>query len=264
MPAQDDDVPGHGGTTPPADLGRLRAGHTPDAIARRLQQPARPGSVSDAVLGGIDGCVTTLAVVAGAFGAGLGTAVALVMGLANLLADGFSMAVSNYEAVKSEQDRRERLRSVERRHIAEVPDGEREEIRQIFRAKGFEGDTLERIVDVITANRDLWIETMLAEEYGLQAEDRNALRAGAVTFAAFVTVGAAPLLAFVVPGLSAAVQFTASAVLGGGMFLSIGLLKGTVPGRSRARAALRTLVTGGSAAALALAVGYLLRATVGV
>lgn len=76
----------------------LLADHQPEAVRYRLMTPVRASVLPDAVLGGIDGCVTTFAVISGAFGAGFSPQVALVLGSANLLADGFSMAVSNYEA----------------------------------------------------------------------------------------------------------------------------------------------------------------------
>ncbi|MDA3807356.1 MAG: VIT1/CCC1 transporter family protein, partial [Thiomicrorhabdus sp.] len=82
----------------------LESEHRPEAIAERLKRPPQSQNISDAVLGGIDGCVTTFAVVSGAFGAGFSPAVALILGLANLIADGFSMAVSNYEASKAQRD----------------------------------------------------------------------------------------------------------------------------------------------------------------
>ncbi|NIP71623.1 MAG: hypothetical protein GWO16_00680, partial [Gammaproteobacteria bacterium] len=72
----------------------LEAEHHPEAIRRRLNGGSGGQSLPDAILGGIDGCVTTFAVVSGAFGAGFSATVALVLGFANLLADGFSMAIS--------------------------------------------------------------------------------------------------------------------------------------------------------------------------
>lgn len=56
------------------------------------------------VYGGIDGAVTTFAVVAGALGASLSSVVVIILGLANILADGFSMAISNYLSVKSQSE----------------------------------------------------------------------------------------------------------------------------------------------------------------
>ena len=80
---------------------KLADEHRPEAIRERLKMPAKQNSISDAVLGGVDGCVTTFAVVSGVVGAGLATPVALVLGFSNLIADGFSMAVSNYESIKA-------------------------------------------------------------------------------------------------------------------------------------------------------------------
>ncbi len=51
--------------------------------------------------GGIDGAVTTFAVVAGSIGAGLSSNIIIILGLANLFADGFSMASSNYLSKRS-------------------------------------------------------------------------------------------------------------------------------------------------------------------
>ena len=47
--------------------------------------------IGEFVYGGIDGSVTTFAVVAGSTGASLDTSVVLILGFANLIADGFSM-----------------------------------------------------------------------------------------------------------------------------------------------------------------------------
>lgn len=233
--------------------------HRRENIARRLHQPPPSQNTSDFVLGAIDGCVTTFAIVAGGFGAGLPAAVILIMGLANLIADGFSMAVSNFEAVNAQREYADSARRTEEEHIAKVPEGEREEVRQIFAAKGFHGDTLEKIVVTITGNRKLWIETMLNEEYGIGQAEGNPLRSAMITFLAFVLIGAAPLAPYLMPALGLDLQFLLSTILAGVMFFFIGMAKTLGRQRSAIFSGLKTLLLGGAAAGLAYMTGWLLR-----
>lgn len=243
---------------------RLVREHHPATIARRLRARPAGSYVGDAVLGGIDGCVTTFAVVAGAVGAGLGGTVAVVLGCANLLADGFSMAVGNYQSTQAQVEQAAALRQREALHIDTVPDGEREEVRQIFRAKGFEGEVLERIVQTISADRERWIQTMLTEEHGLQKSPPNPIYAALTTLGAFLFIGAVPLLPFLLPALTPPFQFGLSAALAGLMFFIIGLARGRVMERPALRAGLGTLVMGGLAALLAWATGHVLRVLFGL
>jgi VIT1/CCC1 family predicted Fe2+/Mn2+ transporter len=151
------------------------------------------------------------------------------------------------------------VRESEQEHIDKVPAGEREEIRQIFRQKGFVGETLDRIVDTISSDRHLWIETMLTEEHGIQRSGRNPLRAALATMVSFGVVGAIPLMPFLINGLAQSRQFLISACLAAVVFFSIGALKSRVFAKPVLRAGAGTLLTGGAAAALAFLVGYLLR-----
>lgn len=245
------------------DRERLVAEHHPDAVSQRLAKPIRASTLPDAVLGGIDGCVTTFAVVSGAFGAGFSPQVAFVLGLANLLADGFSMAVSNYEAGQAQLEQIASLERMERGHIAIVPEGEREEIRQLFRAKGFEGDLLEQVVQTLCSNHDVWVSTMLTEEHGLPPAGLSPMRSAIVTFTAFLVVGVVPLLPYAIPALDVTTQFLTSLCLAGCIFLGIGMLKSAVYGLSIWRSGLRTLMIGGAAAGLAYGTGHFAQWLVG-
>lgn len=242
---------------------RLLGDHHPAAVRDRLATPVKASTLPDAVLGGIDGCVTTFAVVSGAFGAGFSPQVALVLGFANLLADGFSMAVSNYEAGQAQLAQIASVERSEREHIALVPEGEREEVRQLYRAKGFEGELLEQVVEVLCRDPDVWVATMLQEEHGLSAVGLSPLRAALTTFVAFLAVGILPLLPYAVPGLGTTTQFLASLGLAGAVFLGIGMLKSAVYGLPAWRSGLRTLLMGTAAAGLAYATGYLAHGLLG-
>jgi VIT1/CCC1 family predicted Fe2+/Mn2+ transporter len=243
----------------PSSDEQLRREHQPESIRKRLGRVPSGNVIGDAVLGGIDGCVTTLAVVAGATGAGFSSTIALVLGLANLIADGFSMAVSNFEAIKARADYVDSLRREEQEHIRRTPDGEREEIRQIFARKGFSGATLETIVETISKDQPQWINTMLLEEHQVQPEGGSPLRSACATFAAFVAIGSVPLLPFLLTTGSDEPVFALSAGLGALMFFSIGSVKSLFVAKPWLRSGIDTLLAGGMAALLAWLTGYLLR-----
>ena len=78
-----------------------------------------------------------------------------------------------------------------------LPEKERAEIREIYEAKGFEGELLEQVVEVICADRDRWVDVMMKEELEMQEETKSPFAMGAVTFVSFILVGLIPLLVYV-------------------------------------------------------------------
>lgn len=233
--------------------------HTRDAIAARLAAGHRASSLRDWVYGAIDGAITTFAIVAGVVGADLETRVVLILGAANLFADGVSMAAANFVGTRAEVEEVARMRATEERHIDTEPAGEREEIRQIYAAKGLTGTALDQMVRLVTSRRRLWIDTMLAEEYGLSVVPRSPARAAAATFGAFVIAGSVPLFPFVV-GLPNAAPLAAT--LTAAVFFGIGSLKSVWSPRGWLSSGLETLAIGLGAAAIAFGIGRGLEALV--
>ncbi|MEY8842551.1 VIT1/CCC1 transporter family protein, partial [Cribrihabitans sp. XS_ASV171] len=227
-------------------------GHSRQEIAERINAPAGQGILRDVVYGGIDGSVTTFAIVAGVGGAGLSPFVIVALGLANVLADGFSMAAGNYSGTKAELDNIRRIRAIEERHIRLYPDGERAEVREILAQKGLSGPVLDEATEAVTANRENWIAMMLEGEYGLGPVDPHPMRAALVTFGAFLLAGMIPLLPFLI-GLDNA--FAVSAWMTGAVFFAIGALKSRWSLAPWWRSGLETLMIGGVAALIAYGVG---------
>lgn len=218
--------------------------------------------VGDFVFGGIDGVVTTFAVVAGIAGADLSAGVVLIAGLASLFADGFAMGVGNFLSIRASFEHYLREREREAWEIDHIPEAERQEIADIYAAKGFSGEGLQYAVQTITADKERWLNTMLQEELGLASETRSAMRGGLITFIAFITIGFVPLLSFVVALFVESLQdytFGLSVALTGLALFAIGALKTLVVPRSLWRSGGEILVIGSVVAFVAYLVGYVLR-----
>ncbi|RLJ98995.1 VIT1/CCC1 transporter family protein [Ruegeria conchae] len=229
-------------------------GHSQQEITERINAPPGRGVLRDVVYGGIDGSVTTFAIVAGVAGAGLSPFVIVALGLANVLADGFSMAAGNYSGTKAEIDNIHRIRAIEEQHIRLYPDGERKEVREILTQKGLSGRVLDEATDEITSNHDNWINLMIEGEYGLGSVDPHPLKAAMATFFAFLVAGMIPLLPFL---FSIEGAFTVSAWMTAGVFFAIGAMKSRWSLAPWWRSGAETLLIGGLAAGIAFLVGSL-------
>jgi VIT1/CCC1 family predicted Fe2+/Mn2+ transporter len=183
----------------------------------------------------------------------------LILGVANLVGDGFSMAAGDFSATRAERDEHARLRRMEERHVDLVPEGEREEVREIYRGKGFRGEDLERAVGVVTASREGWIDAMMAEEHGQPKALRLPWRAALGTFGSFLVCGSIPLLPFVAGADEASGLSLAATAL---VFFGIGAAKSRWSVAGWWRSGLETLAVGLAAAGLAFAIGQGLKGLV--
>lgn len=220
--------------------------------------------IHDIVYGANDGIVTTFAVVSGVNGAGLSPSVVVIMGLANVLADGLSMGLGNFLSSRSKRDNYRRLLKEERQEVEEIPEIEREEIREIYRKKGFSGADLEAATRVITADKKVWVDTMMREEHGLTPEDSDhAALHGLVTFVAFIVFGLIPIAPYLFP-LSPESRFPVTIVATGFALLLVGFLRSWVTRERIFRGPLEILFIGTVCAVAAYVVGAMLRGFVGV
>lgn len=226
----------------------LRDSHSLENIEKRIKDRFKQDYLRDAMLGGVDGGVSTFAIVAGTIGGGFPAVVALALGLASLIADGLSMAISNFQATKSVSDRLKQVRKEEAYQIENLPEGERKEIRYIFSQKGFEGELLEKIVEVITKDKSRWIDTMIQEEFGLPLTSPNPFLAAIMTYLAFLTIGLIPLVPFFWILENVSLTFTLSCILTGISFAAVGVFKGIYLKTSIIKESIEVLVLGSLAA----------------
>jgi len=209
------------------------------------------------VYGGIDGSITTFAVVAGSAGAGLSSEVIIILGFANLFADGFAMSIGAYLSSKSEIDNYEKHKKIEYWEIENLREKEIEEVREIYQEKGFEGELLEQVVQVIISDDDRWVDVMMKEELGMMESTKSPFAIGGITFVSFVVLGFVPLLVYVfdyAKKLDINLLLWSS-VLTLFIFGVIGYLKGVVNHKNKFTSTITTILMGVVAALVAYYVG---------
>ena len=244
------------------------AAHTATRIKRSVRQAEEEhggaGSqyIGDLVYGGLDGVITTFAVVSGVAGANLGAEVVLILGLANLFADGFSMATGAYLSSKSEHEYYEKERERELWEVEHFREGEKTELREIYEERGFSPEEADQLVQIYSRDDDRFVDAMMVDELGMLKDEGNPIFNGLATLGAFVLVGIVPLLVYLL-GLAIPIpadqNFPIAIALSAVALFGLGLGKVTVTHRPPIQSGLETLLIGALAAGVAYGVGALLQ-----
>ena len=217
--------------------------------------------ITEFVYGGIDGAITTFAVVAGATGANLQLSVVIILGVANLIADGFSMSVGSFFSTKAEHDSYDKHKAIEYWEIENLREKEIQEIREIYERKGFKGDLLEQVVAQIISDKDVWVDTMMKEELEMVKDEKTPFKTAFVTFLSFIVIGIVPLLAYLATwlfNLNKHNLFLYSCILTAIALTIVGNLKSVVNEKNRLTGIAETVGLGGIAALLSYYVGAVL------
>jgi predicted membrane protein (TIGR00267 family) len=214
----------------------------------------------DVILGGQDGLVNILGIILGVIAGGGSKAVLLAAGFAAAITESISMGAVGYTSSVSERDYYAAEQAREAAEIDATPEAERQEIRDIYAAKGFAGELLDRVTDTITANRDRWLATMMDEELHLQPVQSSDIARSAVVITFATLIGHfIPLLPFVwlprTTALILAVVLSALVLFGVGVYSSV-----TLVGDWR-KNGLKMVAIGLGAAAIGFLIGRLFHAT---
>lgn len=212
------------------------------------------------VYGGIDGCVTTFAVVAGSVGAGLDSGIIIVLGFANLFADGFAMSVGAYLSTKSTNESFNKYRKQERLKIQKNPSLEKERLKKILSNKGYTNELLDQIVNFTIEEEERWVTTLLTEDLELYEESKSPIAIGITTYISFILIGLIPLSIYVwdyfyTSHINLFLWSTSLTAMG---FILIGVLKSYVSDTNTFKSVFETLILGAIAALVSYYVGDLL------
>lgn len=239
--------------------------HEPGRISHAVRERhggAGSQYLGEMVYGGLDGIITTFAVVSGVAGAQLDASVILILGLANVFADGFSMATGAFLSKRSEQEYYQRERERETWEVENFPDGERTELFEIYLQQGYAEEEARQIVDIKSRDKVRWVDAMMVEELGMLKDESNPMLNALATFASFIFAGAVPLLVYLL-GLVVTIQSQTSFLIALGLsclaLFGLGAAKVLVTERNALRSGVEMLLVGGLAAGVAYVVGALLK-----
>src|SRR5438067_5210020 len=161
------------------------------------EEASRGAVLRNFVFGTSDGLVTVLAFVAGVSATLASRRLVLLAGMAEMFAGAVSMGLGAFLGTRAEKDWYERERRREELEVSKVPHLEREELRDIYRKKGLTGETLEAVVEALSANEKRWVDVMMAEELGLAPGEGSPLLAGTVVRVSYNVAASIPLAPFV-------------------------------------------------------------------
>ncbi|MBI4058137.1 VIT1/CCC1 transporter family protein [Candidatus Gottesmanbacteria bacterium] len=235
--------------------------HTSPVISHSLHEPHRDFSLSDIILGGQDGLVNVLGVILGVAAASADVRLVQAAGLAATFAESISMAAVAYTSSRAEQEHYISELQREQWEIEHYPEGEREEIRQIYIKRGFEGKLLEDVVKTITANKKTWIEVMMSEELKLQPHTNGqSLRSAWIVGSSAVVGSLIPLLPFFILSVTSAIVI--SLLLSAMTLFGVGMYKGRITIGKQYRSGIELAVIGIVSALAGYAVGLFFKAPV--
>lgn len=233
-----------------------------DVFEHQEQHAHVGGLLKEAVFGFNDGVVSTFAVVAGLTGGLIENKTVLLGALATLIAGAFSMGLGTYIGSKSEKDMYENEKKREEFEMKNMPDREREEIREIYRKRGFSGALLEQVVEKIAGNPRVWLQVMMVEELGFAEKPPHPIKNGITMSIAFTIGSFIPALPYIFQhtGKSSVNDFVFQLSLGMSIvgLILIGIFKTKFTGKKMAVSAFETLLIGAVAAAGSYAIGLVL------
>ncbi|KAL7547454.1 hypothetical protein ACHAWF_011739 [Thalassiosira exigua] len=222
------------------------------------------GYLKPLIFGGLDGILTSFAIVAGAAGGSMPVPVVLVLGFSNIFADALAMGVGEFLSSKAENEWILSERRRENWELENYPDGEIREMIDIYESRGMSRKDATQVIETMSKYKDFFVDVMMAEELKLQVPEEDhkieSMKEGVVMFCSFASFGSLPLLGYVVipalfPQLGEEVLFTAACVVTGLVLFGMGCVKSIFSATNWFICGLETLLLGGACATVAYTIG---------
>lgn len=228
------------------------------------QHQTEGGMLKPIIFGGLDGILTSFAIVAGAAGGELSPNTVLILGFSNIFADALSMGVGEFLSSKAENEWILSEREREAWEMDNYPEGEIQEMEDLYIEKGMNSEDAKTVVKIMSKYKDFFIDVMMAEELELRVPEEDHLfesfKEGVVMFCSFAAFGAFPLLGYVIipvsfPDLPSETLFTNACVVTGIVLFLMGIVKSKFSSSKWYICGLETLLLGGACATVAYVLG---------
>ncbi len=227
--------------------------------AKGYEAHPHPTLLSDFILGSQDGLVNVLGILLGLSAASVNVHIILIAGLAALGAESISMGAVAYTSTLAR--RRLYLSEVQREQdeMREIPDVEREEVREVLVEWGYTGQDLEDLLDRICRNPRAWIEFMMAFELKLApVKETQARDSALVVFLATVAGSVIPILPFLVPDFALLARVVAAVILAAATLAVVGVYEARTTGGRPFQNAAQMIVIGLAAGFAGFVIGLAL------
>mmetsp|Transcript_20512 Transcript_20512/g.44419 ORF Transcript_20512/g.44419 Transcript_20512/m.44419 type:complete len:278 (-) Transcript_20512:108-941(-) len=230
------------------------------------------GLVKPVIFGGLDGILTSFAIVAGAAGGNLSAEVVLILGFSNIFADALSMGVGEFLSSKANNEWILSERRREEWELENFPEGEIKEMVEIYENKGMTHQDAKLVIETMAKYKDFFIDIMMQQELDLQVPDDDhvieSVKEGVVMFMAFAFFGAMPLLGYVIfpslfPNMDSEYLFLSACVVTGVVLFLMGCIKSFFTAQQALQSGLETLLLGGACATVAFTIGQVVQRGLG-
>jgi VIT1/CCC1 family predicted Fe2+/Mn2+ transporter len=223
--------------------------------------------IQSIVFGGLDGIITTFAVlVAAVSGRNLSYGTILIITFANLLGDAIGMGVGDFISSKAEDDAATAERKREQWEIENIPEDEKREMMEIYTSKGYTQPQAKELVDILFPHKEAFLDTMMIQELGIMpdGDGPSAWKSALITFTSFIVLGGIPALSYLFSGSYNKVAafdgvFAASVVLFAVTLFTLGAFRGRITGKRWYLTGLTMLLNGGFTSVIAFIFGFFIR-----
>ena len=222
------------------------------------------GFLKPLIFGGLDGILTSFAIVAGAAGGNMPIPVVIVLGFSNILADALAMGVGEFLSSKAENEWILNERAREKWEMDNYPEGEIREMIDIYVERGMTREDATKVIETMAKYTDFFVDVMMSEELALRVPEKDhkieSMKEGVVMFVSFASFGSLPILGYVLipaffPSLGEDMLFVAACIVTGMVLFGMGCVKSIFSASHWLLCGLETLLLGGACATVAFTVG---------